>query len=58
MSPLDEEPGPRRPTTDVLRPDRRLNWAPLVVLLAVACTVAWTFMWLWMAVSAVRAAFS
>jgi hypothetical protein len=38
--------------------DRRINWAPFVVLLGFTCTLAWVVLWIWTAIRAFRAILS
>lgn len=57
MSQLDEVRRQGRPVSSASGVDRRINWAVLVVLLAMSCTLAWIYLWLWAAVRVLRAAF-
>lgn len=58
MSQLDDARQHHIPSERAVRAEGHLDWAVLVVLLAVGCTLAWAFFWLWAIVRGLQVALS
>jgi hypothetical protein len=58
MSQLDDARQHHIPADGAVRAGGHLDWAVLVVLLAIGCTLAWAGFWLWAIVRGLQVALS
>jgi hypothetical protein len=58
MSQLDDVRQDQLATEGAVTTGRHVDWAVLVVLLALGCTLAWTCFWLWLIVRGLQVVFS
>jgi hypothetical protein len=58
MSQLDDVRQHQLAAEGAIAAGRHVDWAVLVVLLALGCTLAWTGLWLWVIVRGLQVVFS